>query len=1176
MKEIRTRLAGLLFLMLGLSVFAGAQTDRQALDIALRYLSEHQKEWGYAPEDIADVVVSDLYTDRSTGITRVYLKQRYQGIEVYNAINNFNISKEGEVFFVGRRFVSHLADKVNTTTPALTAEAGVAAALQHLGLAQEGTLRLAARPDAHHFVFENETVAREDIHVALVLAPTKDQGVRLAWDVLLAPAGSHDKWSMRIDATTGELLDKDNWTIYCTAGGVTRAGAEAAVREVQQQENMAPVVVTDGAAYNVFAIPLESPAHGPRTLVVNPHDSLASPYGWHDTNGEPGPEYTITRGNNVHAYQDRQDNGSSQGDEPDGGPDLIFDFFYDDNAEPDSMIDAAVTNLFYMSNVIHDLTYHYGFDEAAGNFQENTYGRGGLGGDPLIARAQAGAETGSTNNAFYSHANDGASGSINMFVWTTAGARFLTVNAPDPVAGVYETGTASGWGAPITEEPVTGEVAIVDDGVFEPLASDGCEEILNGDELAGKIALIDRGGCQFGTKALKAEQNGAIGVIICNFEDDLVTMGAGVDGGSVTIPVVFISSVDCQTIRQYVGQGLEVSLVAPPQSGPDQLDGDFDNGIIAHEYGHGISTRLTGGPSTACLGNAEQMGEGWSDFMTLITSVRPGDVGAQRRGVGTFVMRQPNDGRGIRRYPYSTDMSINPLTYGDVAANTQVHAVGEVWASMLWDLYWAFVDEYGYDPDWYNGTGGNNMAVRLVFEGMKNQPCFPGFVDGRDAILAADEALFGGANQCLIWEVFARRGLGYYADQGDSDNAADQTESFEPYPLCIPELKISKEMTEFIEAGDDIEVTIRVVNHKPETLTGVTVTDEIPAGTVFKQGSSNVPATVDGNTVIFDLGTMNYQDEVTITYQLMSDAGNYSITWFLDDVPTEDAEDNWDFYYIGNPAPNIWQITDALSHSPDYSWSVEDIEGESRQVLELLVPWTVEGNQPALRFYHYYETEAGFDGGVVDISTDGGSTWQQVGDKMFKNGYPGFIAYGTFVVPNLQAFSGNSGGFIPTYVDLSEYAGQTIRLRFRFGTDEQVAGLGWFVDDVEFMDLVSYNGTACVTSDQGDQACAAADGKGTLVESAFPTSTEEVAPDFRLGVWPNPTDGSLTLGIRSDEVLSLTATVTTADGREVMSRHFLSSGNETHTLDLSDLPSGIYFLKLQSDRAAIVRKLIVE
>ncbi len=76
---------------------------------------------------------------------------------------------------------------------------------------------------------------------------------------------------------------------------------------------------------------------------------------------------------------------------------------------------------------------------------------------------------------------------------------------------------------------------------------------------------------------------------------------------------------------------------------------------------------------------------------------------------------------------------------------------------MLWDLSWAYIDKYGFDPDLYYGTGGNNKVMQLVIDGLKLQPCSPGFVDGRDAILAADTALTGGEDQCLIWEVFAQK-----------------------------------------------------------------------------------------------------------------------------------------------------------------------------------------------------------------------------------------------------------------------------------------------------------------------------------------------------------------------------------------------------------------------------------
>jgi len=97
---------------------------------------------------------------------------------------------------------------------------------------------------------------------------------------------------------------------------------------------------------------------------------------------------------------------------------------------------------------------------------------------------------------------------------------------------------------------------------------------------------------------------------------------------------------------------------------------------------------------------------------------------------------------------------------------------------MLWDLTWAYIDKYGFDADLYNGTGGNNRVMQLVTDGLKLQPCGTGFVEGRDALLAADVALTGGEDACLIWEVFAARGLGVGASQGSANSRSDQIESF--------------------------------------------------------------------------------------------------------------------------------------------------------------------------------------------------------------------------------------------------------------------------------------------------------------------------------------------------------------------------------------------------------------
>jgi len=215
-------------------------------------------------------------------------------------------------------------------------------------------------------------------------------------------------------------------------------------------------------------------------------------------------------------------------------------------------------------------------------------------------------------------------------------------------------------------------------------------------------------------------------------------------------------------------------------------DSDLDNGVIAHEYGHGISNRLTGGPSAAgCLGNAEQMGEGWSDWCALITTIEPGDLGTDVRGIGTYSDGQPTSGVGIRPAPYSTDFQVNSYSYGSTNNTTgisQPHGIGFVWCTMLWDLTWALIDMHGFDNDIYQGTGGNNIAMHLITNGMKMQACDPGFVDGRDAILAADQMLYNGEHQCLIWEVFANRGLGFSADQGDSDERDDQIAAFDLPP----------------------------------------------------------------------------------------------------------------------------------------------------------------------------------------------------------------------------------------------------------------------------------------------------------------------------------------------------------------------------------------------------------
>ena len=142
-------------------------------------------------------------------------------------------------------------------------------------------------------------------------------------------------------------------------------------------------------------------------------------------------------------------------------------------------------------------------------------------------------------------------------------------------------------------------------------------------------------------------------------------------------------------------------------------------------------------------------------------------------------------------------MNIQPFTYDrimtggwlDGASLAIPHGIGHAWAATLWDMTWDLIDRHGFNPNIYDdwSAGGNNLALQLVTDGLKMQGCGPGFVAGRDAILAADLALAEANdvpdNNCLLWSSFARRGLGYSAEQGTT-NRNDNTEAYDVPPWC--------------------------------------------------------------------------------------------------------------------------------------------------------------------------------------------------------------------------------------------------------------------------------------------------------------------------------------------------------------------------------------------------------
>ncbi|KAJ7097447.1 Fungalysin metallopeptidase-domain-containing protein [Mycena epipterygia] len=199
-------------------------------------------------------------------------------------------------------------------------------------------------------------------------------------------------------------------------------------------------------------------------------------------------------------------------------------------------------------------------------------------------------------------------------------------------------------------------------------------------------------------------------------------------------------------------------------------DGALENDVPVHENTHGVTNRMTGGGTGACLQTTEAggMGEGWSDAMADWTE-------KTSAAVPDYVMGQyiVNSAAGIRTHPYSTSSTVNPLTYASVGTLNEVHNIGEVWANLLHNVYAALVGAHGWSPDSRtnpDGTEGNIVYMHLFIDSLALQPCNPTFLTARNAWLQADVNRYAGANRCLLWKTFASKGLGVNA-AGHVNNA---------------------------------------------------------------------------------------------------------------------------------------------------------------------------------------------------------------------------------------------------------------------------------------------------------------------------------------------------------------------------------------------------------------------
>ncbi|HMJ54346.1 MAG TPA: M36 family metallopeptidase [Polyangiaceae bacterium] len=724
-------------------------------------------------------------------------------------------------------------------------------------------------------------------------------------------------------ARTEESSDNDGWRYIVSA------------KDGSVLERM-PITQSDAFNYKVFADAKGQPADGPQT-----------DYSPHPTNAplsKPNPLYaapimistegfnknpagavdpwlpataTETNGNNVNAYSDNNTT-SEDGFTPLSGDvhatvtsDKTFDRVYDPTKDPqwvdpnsptvfnDPQRMAAVTQLFYVTNWLHDYWYDSGFNEAAGNAQQSNFGRGGLELDPLKVEAQDDAPWGTRNNANMSTRAEGTSPRMQMYLWsgietsrTLTSSPSLTFTGPIGIGTwgpqnfelTQQTALAFAGPPTVSDAGTDGGDAATDvrvDAVDVRTDSGGDSGSGDGSDgasgatiyacgnvtsaVAGKIAIVEEGGgCTTAVKVVRVQTAGAVGMVVVSAGSTLVSM-AGRPNPKSTIPAFAINAADGALIKNALAaDGSTLSLTMKRVIGTEN-DGTIDNTISAHEWGHYFHLRLVQCGNTQC----GAMSEGWGDFVALHLLAHEGENLDGAYPVAAYAGQGIEVDPwyfGIRRAPYSVDFKKNALTFRHIQAgeplptttpmspstnpNNEVHAAGEVWTTMMHEVHVAMLKESQGVAPRMTWTEAHRRVANYVVAGMKMTPPAPTYTDQRDAILAAAAAV-DKQDLLVMAKAFARRGAGTGA-KSPPQNSSDLVGVVESYAVkgdihylstSLDDSVKSCDRDGYLDAEEEGYLTIKLVNNGVSDLskTTVTVQTSVPGVTLENNGVVTLP-----------------------------------------------------------------------------------------------------------------------------------------------------------------------------------------------------------------------------------------------------------------------------------------------------------------------------------------------
>jgi hypothetical protein len=232
-----------------------------------------------------------------------------------------------------------------------------------------------------------------------------------------------------------------------------------------------------------------------------------------------------------------------------------------------------------------------------------------------------------------------------------------------------------------------------------------------------------------------------------------------------------------------------------------ERDAALEDLIIIHEYTHGLVKRLVDvGPYSSQSGGLQ---DGTCDFMGIAITSEPDDDLTLSYPRGQWYY---NNVAGNRRQPYSTNQTVFTRTYANISDNPDPWPAGEIWCNTMWIARANLVWKHDFDV-------GRNTILQLVVDGLKDAPSRPDYLDMRDSILLADNTNNGGVNQCILWDAFAKMGMGDSASStGDTDNSP--TEAFDIPTECEPDIEISTNL-DFgnVCLGESVERLLPVNNN---------------------------------------------------------------------------------------------------------------------------------------------------------------------------------------------------------------------------------------------------------------------------------------------------------------------------------------------------------------------------